>query len=411
MSRRSVPLKDVTTRVRKIDPAQLGRETFRYVDIGSVSGEHHAIEHPALTPADRAPGRARQVLKSGDTVFSTVRPYLEKIAFVGDELDGEIASTGFCVLRPTAEVLPRYLFHFATSRGLLDQVIPLQRGVSYPAVRDSDVLTATIPLPSLREQRRVVDALEHNLSHLESASRGLALAAAKIGTLQISALRQLLPINAPSLALGTLAVRGGYGTSTKCTPSGQGPAVVRIPNLVDGHIDLTDEKRVADTAADVSRLMLKTGDLLVVRTNGSRALIGRTAVVQEGIEAAFASYLIRFQLDPAKVEPAWVHLMMSFPDVRRGIEELAASSAGQYNLSLAKLNGLQIPLPERDVRTAIIERMASVESASRRLRDEMALAQRRGVQLRQAMLRAAFSPRSREKQWIETEFQELVALP
>ncbi len=339
MNWRSVSLKDVTRRVRKIDPAQLGRKTFRYVDIGSVSGEHHAIKQPALTPVDRAPGRARQVLRSGDTVFSTVRPYLEKIAFVGDDLDGEIASTGFCVLRPTAEILPRYLFHFATSRGLLDQVVPLQRGVSYPAVRDSDVLTATIPLPSLIEQRRIVDALEENLTHLESASHSLAVAAAKIETLQISRLRQMLPLDAPSSALGTLALRGGYGTSTKCTPSGDGPAVVRIPNLVDGHIDLTDEKRVANTTADVSRLMLEKGDLLVIRTNGSRALIGRTAVVQEGIEAAFASYLIRFQFDPAKVEPAWVHLMMSSPDVRRGIEELAASSAGQYNLSLAKLNG------------------------------------------------------------------------
>jgi len=122
--------------------------------------------------------------------------------------------------------------------------------------------------------------------------------------------------------------------------------VVRIPNIVQGELNLTDEKRSCDTAVDLSKMMLEESDFLVVRTNGSKDLIGRTAVVGQGIHASFASYLIRYRFDLNYVDPSWVYLMMEHPRARGILENLAASSAGQYNLSLGKLNEVMIPLPD-----------------------------------------------------------------
>jgi type I restriction enzyme S subunit len=127
---RAVSLSEVCDRVEKVDPVTTSRESIRYVDIGSIDGSAHRLTEVAELLAASAPTRARQVLAAGDTVFSTVRPYLEKIAYIDASLEGEFASTGFCVLRPNSEVLPRWLYHFASSRGLLDQVLPHQRGVS-----------------------------------------------------------------------------------------------------------------------------------------------------------------------------------------------------------------------------------------------------------------------------------------
>ena len=167
--------------------------------------------------------------------------------------------------------------------------------------------------------------------------------------------------------------------------------VVRIPNLVNGGVDLRDEKRVADGNADVSSSMLATGDLLIVRTNGSVDLIGRSAVVQDDIDAAFASYLIRYRVRGDLVRPAWVQAMLSTPQVRRSIEPLAASSAGQYNLSLAKLDPLELPVPSLDQQDAGLARLREVEESSAALRSGISRARSHSAALRRSLLAAAFS--------------------
>jgi type I restriction enzyme S subunit len=95
---------------------------------------------------------------------------MKKVAFIPKEFDGEIASTGFCVLRPIPEKLnPKFLFYFLLSDDLLDQVLPLQRGVSYPANRDNDLKNASMPVPSIDEQHKIVELLEDHLSRLDAA--------------------------------------------------------------------------------------------------------------------------------------------------------------------------------------------------------------------------------------------------
>ena len=246
-------------------------------------------------------------------------------------------------------------------------------------------------LPSLEEQRRIVELLEDHLSRLDAAESLVATSLRRLMSLRRSVLADL-HVGDPT-PLGELAVDSGYGTSEKCVPDGPGPAVVRIPNLIDGRINLTDEKRIASASADVARYRLTPGDLLIVRTNGSVDLVGRSAVVQDGVDAAFASYLIRYQLRLDRVMPEWVQAMLSAPQVRAKIETLAASSAGQHNLSLGKLNPLELPVPTLEVQAACLSRLADIEDHVSRLRAELSTAQSRGVNLRRSLLAAAFSGR------------------
>ena len=163
-----VSLSEVCVRATKIDPLSLGRKEFTYVDIASIDSALNLVSAPQILSVEDAPGRARQLLVEGDTVFSTVRPYLKKIGWITQSFNGEIASTGFCVLRADRMVLdPRFLFNFAISDCLMDQILPLQRGVSYPAVRDNDVLAAVLPLPPLEQQRLIVHILDKQLSLAE----------------------------------------------------------------------------------------------------------------------------------------------------------------------------------------------------------------------------------------------------
>jgi type I restriction enzyme S subunit len=156
-----VQIKDVTVKAKSIDPKTLGVDSFKYVDISSISTDLESPQILGPTETSKAPSRARQQLKEGDIVFSTVRPYQKKIALIKEDLNGQIASTGFCVLRPLGELVDsRYLYHYLKSDMLLDQVLPLQRGASYPAVGDTDVKQSTIPLPDLAIQQNIARNLD-----------------------------------------------------------------------------------------------------------------------------------------------------------------------------------------------------------------------------------------------------------
>lgn len=246
-------------------------------------------------------------------------------------------------------------------------------------------------LPPWDEQRRIVQILEDQLSHIEAGERALRSAAKRGELLELAALDVLVPDGTPSVSLKDIALSAGYGTSARCVVDGPGVPVVRIPNVVNGAIDLSAEKRADDPSVDLSGLMLREGDLLFVRTNGSRDLIGRTAVVQSGVEASFASYLIRYQLDSERADASWVHYMMRRPQTRVELERLASSSAGQHNLSLAKLDKIQVPLPDLPTQRELVAAHESSLDGPRRLVASAERAGHRAKRLRLALLVAAFS--------------------
>ncbi len=136
-----------------IDPRKQGR-AFSYIDLSAVAAGR--IGSAQSLQAEKAPSRARQLVKLDDTLFSGVRVYLKNIALVDEVHDGAIASTAYCVLRPTTAVDPRYLYFFVNWQKFINGLLPLQRGNSPPAVLDSDIKAQPIPIAPLSEQRRIV---------------------------------------------------------------------------------------------------------------------------------------------------------------------------------------------------------------------------------------------------------------
>ncbi|KFD44550.1 hypothetical protein IU11_01410 [Cellulosimicrobium sp. MM] len=276
-------------------------------------------------------------------------------------------------------------------QGYLDAIWKATSSLTVKHLSSRSIQQIPLPNPSLGEQRRIVETLEDHLSRLDAGAGLLTSVAQRGKMLELAALDALVPAESSSALMKDLACDAGYGTSTKCVADGPGVPVARIPNIVGGAIDMTDEKRAADPSVDLSGLMLKEGDVVFVRTNGSRDLIGRTAVVQQGVQASFASYLIRYQVNQSVVDPTWCHLMMNRASARVEIERLASSSAGQYNLSLGKISGLSVPLPELSVQRMLIEQYRASLDGPRRLVSAAVRAHRRSAALRRALLTAAFA--------------------
>ena len=142
-------LGEVTRPTKTWNPRSEPRETIRYVDVSAISREELRVLKAPFIPAATAPSRARKIVRTGDTVFATVRPTLKRIAQIPASFDREIVSTAFCVLRPDrAKVNPDFLFFAVQQEPLMAEIAALETGASYPAVRDSDVLNQLISVPS-----------------------------------------------------------------------------------------------------------------------------------------------------------------------------------------------------------------------------------------------------------------------
>ena len=154
------PLSAVCQKTKSWNPEAEPRSEFVYIDVSAVSNQTFRIASPATLSSDNAPSRARKLVRHGDTIFATVRPSLKRIAIIGKEYDNQIASTAFCVLRPKQDIVcPSFLYFQMLSDEPNRKIVELQRGVSYPAVTDGDILRQTGVFPPLPEQRKIATVL------------------------------------------------------------------------------------------------------------------------------------------------------------------------------------------------------------------------------------------------------------
>ncbi|QBX43608.1 restriction endonuclease subunit S [Pseudomonas fluorescens] len=136
-------------------------DKFVYVDLGAIDQKCKKIVGQKEISCREAPSRARQVVKAGDVLVATVRPNLNAVAIVPEELSGATVSTGFCVLRPIPGVLDsQYLFHWVKTKLFVQSMVRQASGASYPAISDRIVLNSKIPYLEFMGQREVASVLD-----------------------------------------------------------------------------------------------------------------------------------------------------------------------------------------------------------------------------------------------------------
>jgi type I restriction enzyme, S subunit len=119
-------------------------DEINYIDIASVSTARIEKKEP-MSFAD-APGRARRIVRHGDTIWSTVRPNRRSYALILNPEPNLIVSTGFAVL--TAATVPySYLYFAATTNEFADYLTNHATGSAYPAVSAKDFDNAKLVVP------------------------------------------------------------------------------------------------------------------------------------------------------------------------------------------------------------------------------------------------------------------------
>lgn len=134
---------------------------FIYVDLSSVDISTHKISSDYVINNSTAPSRAQQIVKTNDILFGTTRPTLMRYCMIPNSLNGQICSTGYCVIRAnTNHVLARWLFYMISSKTFFEYVNSRQQGAGYPSISDKQIFLFEVPIPPLSEQERIVNILD-----------------------------------------------------------------------------------------------------------------------------------------------------------------------------------------------------------------------------------------------------------
>lgn len=134
-----------------------------------------------------------------------------------------------------------------------------------------------------------------------------------------------------------------YGTSEDLNEEFNGYPVLRL-NEFDGSFIGAPSKYCNKISNGVFyKLLLKKGDILVCRTNGNPKLVGKSALVMEDANIAFASYLFRVRPKPSVINSTTLSVYLNSRIGRREIERNLMVS-NQANFSPAKFRDIKVPL-------------------------------------------------------------------
>ena len=146
-------------------------EKFRYIDIDSIDNQRQKVTEPKVLFVKDAPSRASRKLRTGDTIFSMVRPYLMNIAYIDETISDSIASTGFYVCTPARNINPRYLYYLMISPYTVEGLNQYMKGDNSPSIRKDDIEGYPYPIPTLPEQQRIVNRIENLFTKLDEAKQ------------------------------------------------------------------------------------------------------------------------------------------------------------------------------------------------------------------------------------------------
>jgi type I restriction enzyme S subunit len=398
-------------------------------------------------------GSNKQIVDEGTVLLCKINPRINRTWVVSSHTTHQkIASTEWITFPPNDAFEPKYLAYYLKQNVIRDFLSANASGVggSLMRVKPATITDFPFPLAPLDQQKCIVAEIEKQFSRLDEAIANLKRVKANLKRYKAAVLKaavegrlveteaelarregrsyetgaQLLQriletrrsqwqgkakykepaapdtIDLPELpegwvwaSLDQLSWGSGYGTSTKCAYENEGPPVLRIPNVDKDAIDLSEVKYAPVDFHVGEDEALSPGDMLIIRTNGSKSLIGRAAIVTTPFQqlTSYASYLIRFRLTGDETLSAWVLSYWQSHSSRLWIESKAATSAGQHNISMSVLATAPVPVPPAEEQHRIVAEVDRRLSLLREAEVQVDANLQRAERLRQSILSKAFS--------------------
>jgi type I restriction enzyme, S subunit len=362
----------VALRRTRVDGAQDDRPYIGLENIESATGR--LIGDPGETdqPAAAATGDGESLsttFEPGDVLFGKLRPYLAKAwvaAFPGR------CTTELLVMQPV-EAEPRFLRYVCLTRDFIDAVDASTFGSKMPRADWDFIGNMAVPVPRIPQQRAIAEYLDRETARLDALvaakERVLGLLAEKRRALISRAVTRGLDPRFPLRDSGIpwlgevpvhwevkrlkhvgRAIIGLTFDPADTVTDGSGVLVLRASNVREQKIVLDDNLFVLMDIPETLRT--REGDILICSRSGSRALIGKNALIDRASAGlTFGAFMTVFR----SLHNEYLFYVFNSPlfDYQAG----AFSTSTINQLTVETLNGMEVPLPPPSEQKAIVARL------------------------------------------------------
>lgn len=170
----------------------------------------------------------------------------------------------------------------------------------------------------------------------------------------------------------TVDGKGSYGIAASAVERDENlPTYLRITDIYDdGTLNLNDLKSV--DAPDAQRYLLRPNDIVFARTGGST---GRN-YFYDGSDGQFvyAGFLIKFGLDPKKINPAFIKYYCQSEKYRNWVRSFNTGST-RGNINAQTYGNMEIELPSREQQDYLVSVLSPLDEKiklNREINDNLA---------------------------------------
>ncbi|MGE1092835.1 restriction endonuclease subunit S [Pseudomonas zeae] len=349
----------------------------RYIEGGHMDSDSLHLKRWGVFNDDYVGPAFHRIFHRGDILYGSRRTYLKKVAVA--EFDGITANTTFVIeARSNDNFDGRLLPYLMLSDSFTRYSVSKSKGSTNPYINWKDLIDFEFSLPPTKVQGQKYKLLQRT----ECLIRDVELLEGRLTKLKRQVEREVLlggndfhslfggrgpciPKGWKLRKLGDILTRVQYGSSEALHVEGSVP-VLRMMNLEDGKVTVNDLKYSKSSSDELSEIVLEKGDILFNRTN-SMDLVGKTALFEvEGVYA-FASYLLRLNVDLEVATPGFVNRYLNHPLIQYRLKAYATPGVSQANINPGSLKQIPIVLPPLDFIREVDSLLAKYEIALKEL--------------------------------------------
>lgn len=331
----------------------------------------------------------------GDVIFAKITPCMQngKSAIASGLVNGlGFGSTEFHVIRPNVDqLLPEWVWYFVRQTSFRNEGIRHFRGaVGQQRVPVDYLGKASIPLPPVSEQRRVVARIKDCMERVEEIATNATTVARELNALFPALLNErfaeIRSTHGARLLEDVSHIRGGSSLPEGSTIDDGTASVLLV--------------KVGDMNADGNERTINSAREFLPLTNAGRGIIEVGAVIFPKRGGAIATNKKRLLGRPALLDPNLMAVVAKREVLRPdylyywclALDLSKLSNGGVIpQLNRKDLAPLELPLPDIATQGRIVEELQLAEQYCSQLRIEFESAQADRARLREAILHKAFA--------------------
>lgn len=248
-----------------------------------------------------------------------------------------------------------------------------------------------VKIPSLKEQKRIVNKIEELFSELDSAVETLKKTKEQLAVYRQAVLKEAFDAcDKKEKITSYFEISAGLTKNSKRASFPLKMPYLRVANVYYNRLNLSEIKSIGVQESEIGDKLLKKEDLLFVEGNGSKEQIGRVAIWDDSIKNCLhQNHIIKGRpLGGMLSKFALYYLISDFG--RKQILKVSSSTSGLYTLSTEKVRNLNVPscslLKQKNIVQKIESRLSACENIERTVNEALIQADA----MRQSILKKAF---------------------